>query len=174
MKKAVTTKYITKNIHQAVRQDRLENWTLGRYLEPLSRSYHLLNSPIRPYGVTIDQELDDIQIHGSLQYLYYYIDDGLIPPTTTEFVRAFLENYKETQEAANKWWNTPYPPSKSEYRYKIRDIWTYSRMNCLNESNSTLPIFCRCLWDRQAGKDKLGTISFVQETFHIFENDWWI
>jgi len=90
MNKAVTTKYINKNIHQTVRQDLFENRILRRYLEPLSRSDHPLYSPIIPYRVTIDQGLDEIQIHWTPQYLPYYIDDGLIAPTSTEFIRAFL------------------------------------------------------------------------------------
>jgi len=97
MNKAVTTKYINENIHQTVRQDLIEHRILRRYLEPLSRSHHLLYSPVIPYGVTIDQELDEIQIHWTPQYLPYYIDNGLIAPISTEFIWAFLEIYEDTE-----------------------------------------------------------------------------
>jgi len=63
MNKTVTTKYIIENTHQTVRHDLFENRTLRRYLEPFSRRDHPLYSPIIPYGVIIDQELDEIQIH---------------------------------------------------------------------------------------------------------------
>jgi len=63
MNKAVMTKYIDENIHQTVRQDLFENQTLRRYLEPLPRRDHPLYSAIIPYGVIIDQELDEVQIH---------------------------------------------------------------------------------------------------------------
>jgi len=63
MNKTVTTKYITENIHQTVREDLFENRTLRRYLEPLPHTDHPLYSPIIPYGVLIEQELDEIQIH---------------------------------------------------------------------------------------------------------------
>ena len=140
MNTTVTTKYINENIHQTVRQDLFENRILRRYLELLSRNDHLLYSPIIPYGVTSDQELDKIQIHWTPQYLPYYIDDGLIAPTSTELIRAFLEAYQETEEDSDEEWNTPYSPSKSKYHYQIPDIWTYSRTNRPNQENSTLPL----------------------------------
>jgi len=90
MNKAVTTKYINKIIHQTVRLDLFENRIIQRYLEPLSRSDHPLYSPIIPYVVTIDQQLDEIQIQWTLHYLHYYIEDGLIAPTSTGFILAFL------------------------------------------------------------------------------------
>jgi len=145
MNKAVTTKYIDENIHQTVRQDLFENRTLRRYLEPLPRRDHPLYSPIIPYAVTIDQELDAVQIHWIPQYLPYYIEDGLIAPTSTEFIRAFLETYEETEEDTDEEWNTPYPPSKSKYHYEIPTIWTYCRTNRPNHDNSTLPSPDRCL-----------------------------
>jgi len=140
MNKTVTTKYITENIHQRVRHDLFENRTLPRYLEPLPQNDHPLYSPIIPYRVIIDQELDEIQIHWTPQYLPYSIDDGLIAPTSTEFIRAFLEAYQETAEDLDEEWNTPYPPSKSNYSYEIPAIWTYSRTNCPNQANSTVPL----------------------------------
>ena len=140
MNKTVTTKYITENIHQTVRHDLFENRTLRRYLEPLPQRDHPLYSPIIPYGVLIEQELDEIQIHWTPQYLPYYIDDGLIAPTSAEFIRAFLENYQETEEDIDEEWNTPYPSSKSKYHYEIPAIWTYSRTNRPNQDNSTLPL----------------------------------
>ena len=143
MNTAVTTKYINKIIHQTVRQHLFENRILRRYLEPLSRSDHPLHSPIIPYGVTIDQELDELQIHWTPQYLPYYIDDGLIAPTSTEFIWAFLETYQETEEDTDEEWNTPYPPSISKYHYEIPAIWTYSRTNCPNQDNSTLPLLAK-------------------------------
>jgi len=63
MNKTVTTKYITENIHQTVRYDLFENRTRRSYLEPLLPRDHPLYSPIIPYGVIIDQQLDEIQIH---------------------------------------------------------------------------------------------------------------
>jgi len=59
-------------------------------------------TPIILYGVTIDQELEEIQIHWIPGYLPYYIGDGLIAPTSTEFIRAFLETYQDTEEDADK------------------------------------------------------------------------
>jgi len=66
MNKTVTTKYITENTHQTVRQNLFENRIRPRYLKPLSRSDHPLYSPVIPYRVIIDQELDEIQIHWTL------------------------------------------------------------------------------------------------------------
>jgi len=140
MNKTVTTRYITENIHQTVRNDLFENRTLQRYLEPSPRRDHPLYSDIIPYAVIIDQELDEIQIHWIPQYLPYYIDDGLIAPTSTEFIRAFPETYQETEEDIDEEWNTPYPASKFKYHYEIPAIWTYSRTNCPNQANSTLPL----------------------------------
>jgi len=140
MNKAVTTKYITEDTHQTVRHDLFDNRTLRRYLQPLPRRNHPLYLPIIPYGVIIDQELDEIQINWNPQYLPYYRDDGLIAPTPTEFIRAFLETYQETEEVIDEEWNTPYPPSKSKYHYEIPAIWIYSWMNCPNQANSTLPL----------------------------------
>ena len=140
MIKTVTTKYITKIIHQTVRQDLFENRKLRRYLEPSPQRDHPLYSPIIPYGVLIEQELDEIQIHWTPQYLPYYIDDGLIAPTSTEFIRAFLETHQDTEEDIDQEWNTPYPSSKTKYHYEIAAIWTYSRTNCPNQDNSTLPL----------------------------------
>jgi len=145
MNKALTTKYITDNIHQTVRQDLFQNRTLRRHLEPLSRSDHPLYSPVIPYRVTIDQELDKIQIHRTPQYLPCYIDYGLIAPAFTEFIRAFLEAYEKTEEDAGEEWNTQSPPSKSKYHYEVPAIWTYSQTNCPNQDNSTLPSPDRCL-----------------------------
>jgi len=140
MNTTVTTKYINKIIHQTVRQDLFENQILRRYLEPLSRIDLPLHSPIIPYGVTIDQELDELQIYWTPQYLPYYIDDGLIAPTSIQFIRAFLETYQDTEEDIDEEWNTPYSPSKNKYHYEIPAIWTYSRTNCPNQDNSTLPL----------------------------------
>jgi len=140
MNKTVTTKYITENIHQTVRNDLFENRTLRRYLELLPRRDHPLYSPIIPYGVIMDQELGEIQIYWTTQYLPYYVDNGLIAPTSTGFIRAFLETYEETEEDIDEERNTPYPPSKSKYHYKIPPIWTYGRMNRPNQDNSTLPV----------------------------------
>jgi len=140
MNKAVTKKYINENIHQTARQDLFDNQILRTYLEPLSRSDDHLYSPIIPYGVTIDQELDEIQIGWTPQYLPNYIDDGLRAPTSREFIRAFPETYQDTEEDADKEWNTPYPPSKSKYHYEITAIWTYNQTNCPNQDNSTLPL----------------------------------
>jgi len=69
MNKAVTTKYINKNIYQIVRLDLFKNRILQKYLELLSRRNHPLYSPVIPYGVTINQELEEIQIYWTLQYL---------------------------------------------------------------------------------------------------------
>jgi len=110
MNKTVTTKYITEKIHQTVRHDLFKNRTLRRYLEPLPRRDHPLYSHIIPYGVIIDQELDEIQIHWTPQYLPCYIDDRLLAPTSTEAIRAFLETYQETEKNIEVKWNTPYPP----------------------------------------------------------------
>jgi len=140
MNTAVTTKYINEHIYQTVRQDLFQNRILRRYLEPLSPSHHPLNSPIIHYGFTIDQELDEIQIPWTPQYPPYYIDDGLIAPTSTEFLRAFLETYKDTEEDIEEEWNAPYPPSKTKYHYEIPAIWTYSQTNCPTQDNSTLPL----------------------------------
>jgi len=145
MNKAVTTKYINENIHQTVQQDLFDNRNLRRYLEPLPRRDHALYSPIIPYGITIDQELDEVQIPWTPQYLSYYIDDGLRAPTSMEFTRAFLETYEEREEDADEEWNTPYPPSKTKYHYEIPAIWTYCRTNGPNQDNSTLPSPDRCL-----------------------------
>jgi len=110
------------------------------FADALSRSDHPLYSTVIPYGVTIDQELDKIQIHWTPQYLPYYIDDCLIAPTSTEFIRVFLETYQDTEEDADEEWNTHYPPVKSRYHYEIPAIWTYSQTNCPNQDNSTLPL----------------------------------
>jgi len=139
MNKTVTTRYITEDIHQRVRQDLLKNQTLRRYLEPLLRSDHPLYSSIMPYGVTLDQEPDEIQIHWTPQYLPYYIDDGLIAPTSTEFIQSFLKTYEKTEEDPDEEWNTHYPSSKSKYHYKIPAIGTSNQTNCPNQDNSTLP-----------------------------------
>jgi len=107
--------------------------------------------------VLIEQELDEIKIHWTPQYLPYYIDDGPIAPTSTEFIRAFLERYQETEEDPDEEWNTPYPPSKSDYHYEIPAIWTYSRTNRPNHDNSTLPLPVKSADKRrQAGNNFLG------------------
>jgi len=124
MNKTVTTKYITENIYQTVRQDLFENRTLGRYLEPLPRRDHPLYSLIIPYGVTIDQELHKIELHWTPQYLPYYIEAGLIAPNSTKFIRAVLETSEETEEDGDEEWNTQYPPSRSKYHYEIPAFWT--------------------------------------------------
>ena len=107
MNKTVTTKYITENIHQKVRHDLFKNRTLRKYLEPLPRRDQPLYSPIIPYRVIIDQELDEIQIHLTPQYLPYYIDNCLIAPTSTEFIRTSLETYQETEEDIDEEWKPP-------------------------------------------------------------------
>jgi len=82
-----------------------------------------------PYGVTITEKLDKIEIHRTPQYLASYIDDALIAGTSTEFIRAFLETSEETEEDADQEWNTLDPPSPSKLYYKIRAIWTYIPAN---------------------------------------------
>jgi len=54
------------------------------------------------------------------------MEESLIVPTCTAFIRAFLETYEETEEDVAKDWNTPYLPSKSKYHYEIPGIWTYN------------------------------------------------
>jgi len=71
---------------------------LRSYLEQLSRRDHSQYSPVIPYGGTIEPELDEIQIQWTPQDLPDYIDDGLIPPTSREFIRAFQETYQDTEE----------------------------------------------------------------------------
>jgi len=107
MNKTVTTKYITKNIHQTVRHDLSENRRLRRYLAPLTLRDYPQYSPIIPYGILIPEEIDQIHIHWTPQYLPYYIDDGLIAPTSTEFIGALLERYQETKDDTDEEWNTP-------------------------------------------------------------------
>ena len=94
MNTTVTTKYINENIPQTVRQDLFQNRILRRYLEPLSHSDHPLYSPVIPYGVNIDQDIDEIQIHWTPHYVPFYMDEGLIAPTSTEFIWAFLETHQ--------------------------------------------------------------------------------
>ena len=67
------------------------------------------------------------------------MDDGLIAPTFTELSRVLLEALEQSEEDADKEWNSPYPPSKSQYHYKIPGIWTYSGTNHPNQDNSSLP-----------------------------------
>lgn len=119
----------------------------------------------------MDQELGEIHIEWTLQYLSYNIDDGLIAPTATEFIAAFLENDQETKEYTEEEGNTSYPASNYKYFCQIPAIWTYSRKNPPNQHNSIVSGPGGCLGDRQAEWHKLGTIPCVKQTVNTFGPD---
>ena len=72
---------MTQDIYKVVTQDLLEHHILRSILEPLPLSDLIPQTHIFPFGVLLHEELEELEVHWTPNYLPYYID-GVYTTTT--------------------------------------------------------------------------------------------
>ena len=72
---------MTQYIYEVITQDLLEHHILRSILEPLPLSDLIAPTLIVPLGVLLHEELEELEVHWTPNYLSYYID-GVYTTTT--------------------------------------------------------------------------------------------
>ena len=73
-------------------------------------------------GVLLHEELEEVGIHWTPNYLPYYIDGVYTTTTSTTAKNHYLYQSSE-QEDPDEIWNTQYPQRQSPYSFDITPIW---------------------------------------------------
>ena len=113
---------MTQDIYEVITQDLLEHHMLRSILEPLPLSDLIAQTLIGPLGVLLHQELEELEVHGTPNYLPYYIDGVYTTTTSTTAKNLYLYRTSE-QEDPDENWNTQYPQGQSPYSFDIPPIW---------------------------------------------------
>ena len=77
---------------------------------------------IVPLGVLLHEELEELEIHWTPNYLPYYINGVYTTTTTTTAKKLYLYRTSD-QEDPHKKWNTQYPQRQCPYSFDIPPIW---------------------------------------------------
>ena len=112
---------MTQDIYKVITQDLLEHCILRSILEPLPLSDLIPQTLILPLGVLLHEELEELEVLWTPNYLPYYIDGVYMTTTSTTAKILFLHRTLE-QEDPDKDWNTPYPPRVTAYSFIIPAI----------------------------------------------------
>ena len=113
---------MTRDIYEVITQDLLEYRILQSILEPLPLSDLIGQTLIVPLGVLFHEELEELEVHWTLNYLPYYIDR--VYTTTTSATAKTLYLYQPSKQAdPDEDWNTQYPQRQSPYSFDIPPIW---------------------------------------------------
>ena len=113
---------MTQDIYVVITQDLLEHDILRSILEPLPLSDLIAQTLIIPLGVLLHEELEEVGIHWTPNYLSYYID-GVYTTTTPTTAKNLYLNRTSEQQDPDENWNTQYPQRQSPYSFDIPPIW---------------------------------------------------
>ena len=113
---------MTQDIYEVITQDLLEHRILRSILEPLPLSELIAQTLIVPLGVLFHEELKELQIHWTPNYLPYYID-GVYTTTTSATAKNLYLSRTSEQQDPDENWNTQYPQRQSPYFFDIPPIW---------------------------------------------------
>ena len=113
---------MTQDIYEVITQDLLEHRILRSILEPLPLSELIAQTLIVPLGVLFHEELKELQVRLTPNYLPYYID-GVYTTTTSATAKNLFLSRTSEQEVPDENWNTQYPQRQSPYFFDIPPIW---------------------------------------------------
>ena len=112
---------MTQDIYEVITQDLLEHFILRSILEPLPLSDLIAQTLIVPLGVLLHEELEELEVYWTPNYLPYYIDGVYTTTTSTRAKNLYLYRTSE-QEDPDEDWNTQYPQRQSPYSFDIPPI----------------------------------------------------
>ena len=96
---------MTQDIYEVITQDLLEHRILRSILKPLPLSDLIAQTLIVPLGVLLSEELGELEVHWTSNYLPYYLDS--VYTTTTSTTAKDLNLYRTSeQEDPDENWNT--------------------------------------------------------------------
>ena len=108
--------------------------------------------------VLLHEELEELEVHWTPNYLPCYIDAIYKTTTSTTAKHLYLYRISE-QEDPDENWNTQYPQSQSPYCFDIQPIWRNKRNTTYAMSQQPLLMDV----DREDDlEDELSIISGVQ------------
>ena len=81
---------MTQDIYEVITQDLLEHCILRSILEPLPLSDLIAQTLIVPLGVLFHEELEELEVHWTPNYLPYYIDGVYTTTTSTTAKNLYL------------------------------------------------------------------------------------
>ena len=96
---------MTQDIYEVITQDLLEHRILRSILEPLPLSDLIAQTLIVPLGVFFLEELEELEVHWTPDYLPYYID-GVYTTTTSATAKNLYLYQTSEQEDPDQDWNT--------------------------------------------------------------------
>ena len=111
-----------QDISEVITQDLLEHRILQSILDPLPLSDLIAQTLIVPLGVLFPEELEELEVHRTPNYLPYYID-GVYTTTTSATPKNLYLDQTSEQEDPDEDWNTQYPQRQSPYSVDIPQIW---------------------------------------------------
>ena len=113
---------MTQDIYEVITQDLLEHRILRSILEPLPLSDLIAQTLIVPLGELFHEELEELEVHWTPNYLPYYID-GVYTTTTSPTAKNLYFYRTSEQEDPDEDWSTQYPQRQSPYSFDIPPIW---------------------------------------------------
>ena len=105
---------MTQDIYEVITQDLLEHRILRCILKPLPLFDLIAQTLIVPVGVLLHEELEELEVHWTPNYLPYYIDCVYMTTTSITAKNLFLSRTSE-QEDPGENWNTLYLQRQSPY-----------------------------------------------------------
>ena len=111
-----------QDIYEVITQDLLENRILQSILKPVPISDLIAQTLIVLLGVFFPEELEELEVHRTPNYLPYYIDSVYTTTTSATAKNLYLYQTSE-QEDPEEDWNTRYPQGQSPYSFDIPQIW---------------------------------------------------
>ena len=103
---------MTQDIYEVITQDLLEHRILRSIREPLPPSDLIAQTLMVPLGVLLHEELEEVRVQWTPNYLPYYID-GVYTTTTSTTAKNLYQTSE--QEDPDENWNKQYPPRQSPY-----------------------------------------------------------
>ena len=112
---------MTQDIYQVITQDLLEHTILQSILEPLPLSDLIAQTLITPLGVLLHEDLEELEVYWTPNYLPCYIDGVYTTTTSSTAKQLFLPRdlHSLEQDIPDENWNTPYLPEETKYTYEI-------------------------------------------------------
>ena len=99
---------MTQDIYEVITQDLLEHRIPQSILKPLPLFDLIAQTLIVPVGVLLHEELEELEVHWTPNYLPYYNDGVYTTTTSTTAKNLFLSRTSEREDPDENW-NTQYP-----------------------------------------------------------------
>ena len=113
---------MTQDIYEVITKELHEHRILRSILEPLPLSDLIAQTLIVPLRVLLHEELEEVGVHCTQNYLPYYIDG--VYTTTTSTTAKHLYLYRTSKhEDPDENWNTQYPQRQCPNSFDIPPIW---------------------------------------------------